>query len=190
MGKFELIALAVGLSMDAFSVAVCKGLSMKKLNYKGGIITALFFGIFQALMPLIGYFLGSRFESYIKAYSHWIGFVLLVFIGGKMIFEVIFEKEEEKNSGEYKLDIPELFLLAIATSIDALAVGVVVATERVNLACSVTVIGIMTFALSLAGVIIGNKFGNKYEKKAQIAGGAILILIGVKLLLDGLGVLK
>ena len=184
MGKFELIALAVGLSMDAFSVAVCKGLSMKKLNYKGGIITALFFGIFQALMPLIGYFLGSRFESYIKAYSHWIGFVLLVFIGGKMIFEVIFEKEEDK------LDIPELFLLAIATSIDALAVGVVFATERVNLAFSVTVIGVMTFALSLAGVIIGNKFGNKYEKKAQIAGGAILILIGVKLLLDGLGVLK
>ncbi len=107
-----------------------------------------------------------------------------------MIFEVIFEKEEEKNSGEYKLDIPELFLLAIATSIDALAVGVVFATERVNLAFSVTVIGVMTFALSLAGVIIGNKFGNKYEKKAQIAGGAILILIGVKLLLDGLGVLK
>lgn len=189
MGKLELIALAVGLAMDAFSVSVCKGLSMKKINYKGGIITALFFGVFQGLMPLIGYFLGTRFETYIKAYSHWIGFVLLAFIGGKMIYEVLFSKDEDEGSGEYKLDIPELFVLAIATSIDALAVGIIFATEKVNLIFSVSVIGIITFVLSFAGVIIGNKVGSKYDKKAQFAGGAILILIGVKLLLDGLGIL-
>ena len=189
MGKIELIALAVGLSMDAFSVAVCKGLSMKKLSVKGGFVTALFFGVFQALMPMTGYFFGSRFASYIDSFSHWIGFALLAIIGGKMILEVISEKEVGSETGEYRLDIGELFLLAIATSIDALAVGIVFAAEEVNLIFSVSVIGAITFALSFAGVVIGNKFGSRYEKKAQIAGGAILILIGVKLLLDGLGVI-
>lgn len=189
MGKLELIALAVGLAMDAFSVSVCKGLSMKKLNYKGGIITALFLGVFQAVMPLIGCFLGTRFEAYIKAYSHWIGFVLLAFIGGKMLFDVFFSRDDDENSGDYRLDIPELFVLAIATSIDALAVGIIFAAEQVNLIFSVSVIGIITFALSFAGVIIGNRVGSRYDKKAQSAGGVILILIGVKLLLDGLGIL-
>lgn len=184
----ELFLIAVGLSMDAFSVSVCKGLSMKKLNLKGGIITAFFFGAFQALMPLIGYFLGSRFENVIASFSHWVSFILLAVIGGKMVWEA-FKSDDENDGKEYSLDIKELFILAVATSIDALAVGIVFAAEKTNLIFSVSVIGIITFALSLLGVFIGHKFGSKYEKKAEIAGGIILILIGVKLLLEGLGVI-
>lgn len=188
MSLLEIILLSVGLAMDAFSVAVCKGLSMKKIDYKGGAVTALFFGGFQALMPIIGYFLGNRFESYINAFSHWVGFVLLGFIGGKMIFEV-FHSQDEENANEYHLDIKELFVLAIATSIDALAVGIVFAAEKTNLILSVSMIGIITFILSFAGIIIGNKFGSKHEKKAELAGGTVLILIGLKILLQGLGVI-
>lgn len=189
MGIIELILLAVGLSMDALSVAVCKGLSMKKLSVKDGIIIALFFGGFQALMPAIGYFLGSRFESFINTFSHWITFILLGIIGGKMILEALGDDDGDAAEGEYKLNIRELLMLAIATSIDALAVGIVFAAQEARLVFSVTVIGCITFALSFAGVIIGHKFGSRHEKKAEIAGGIILILIGVKLLLQGLGVL-
>ena len=190
MGITELILLSVGLAMDAFSVSVCKGLSMKKLDLKGGMLTALFFGVFQAAMPLIGYFLGSRFASYISSFSHWVTFILLGIIGGKMIFEAVSEAEQDEGGKEYKLDIGELFLLAVATSIDALAVGIVFAAEDVALVFSVCTIGMITFVLSFAGVVIGNRFGSRYETKAEIVGGMILILIGIKLLLEGLGVIK
>lgn len=186
MGIAELLLLSVGLAMDAFSVSVCKGLSMKKIDYKGAAVTALFFGVFQGIMPLIGYFLGSRFERFISTYSHWIAFILLGFIGGKMIFEVIKGGDDEGSVAEYKLDIKELFILAIATSIDALAVGVIFAAQKTNLLMSVSVIAGITFAVCLIGVIIGNRFGSKYEKKAELAGGGVLILIGVKLLIDKL----
>ncbi len=186
MGITELLLLSLGLAMDAFSVSVCKGLSMKKIDYKGAAVTALFFGVFQGLMPLFGYFLGSRFEKFISSYSHWIAFILLGFIGGKMIYEVIKGGDDENVSGEYKLDIKELFVLAIATSIDALAVGVIFAAQKTNLVLSVSVIAAITFAVCLAGVVIGNRFGSKYEKKAELAGGIVLVIIGVKLLIDGL----
>ncbi|WP_028516479.1 manganese efflux pump MntP family protein [Ruminococcus flavefaciens] len=185
----ELLLISVGLAMDAFAVSVCKGLSMKKIDLKGGVVTALFFGVFQGVMPAIGYFLGSRFANVISSFSHWISFVLLAFIGGKMVFEAIKGDDEAECGKEYRLDIKELVLLAIATSIDALAVGIVFAAEKTDLFFSVTMIGVITFALSLAGVFIGHKFGSKYEKGAEIAGGLILISIGVKLLLEGLGVI-
>lgn len=175
--------------MDAFSVSVCKGLSMKKINLKGGVVTALFFGVFQAVMPMIGYFLGSRFESVISSFSHWVSFGLLAIIGGKMAIEAIKGDEDDDSSKEYRFDVKEVLLLAIATSIDALAVGIVFAAEKTNLIFSVSMIGIITFALSFAGIFIGHLFGSKYEKKAEFAGGVILVLIGVKLLLEGLGVL-
>lgn len=188
MGLTELILLSAGLAMDAFSVSVCKGLSMKKINYPGAAVTALFFGVFQALMPLIGYFLGSRFESYITSFSQWVAFILLGFIGGKMIYEALHD-EHGDESAPYKLDIKDLFILAIATSIDALAVGIVFATEKVNPAFSVIMIGVITLLLSFTGVIIGNKFGSRYEKKAEIAGGIVLFLIGMKILFEGLGII-
>ena len=187
MGITELVLLSVGLAMDAFSVSVCKGLSMRKLSVKGGLITALFFGVFQAVMPLIGYFLGSRFAEYITSVSHWVAFILLGIIGGKMIYEAF--HEDDSSNGEYRLDIGELFLLAIATSIDALAVGIVFAAAEVNLIFSVSMIGAITFGISFAGVIVGNRFGSRYETKAEVAGGIILIIIGIKLLLEGLGVI-
>ena len=154
----ELLLISVGLAMDAFSVSVCKGLSMKKIDLKGGVITALFFGVFQGVMPMIGYFLGSRFADVISSFSHWVSFGLLAFIGGKMVFEAIKGNEEESDGKEYRLDIRELTLLAIATSIDALAVGIVFAAEKTNLIFSVTMIGVITFALSLVGIFIGHKF--------------------------------
>lgn len=189
MTLIELLLISVGLAMDAFSVSVCKGLSMKKIDLKGGVITALFFGVFQGGMPVIGYFLGTRFANVISSFSHWVSFALLAIIGGKMILEAIKEEDDDKSNKEYRLDLKELTLLAIATSIDALAVGIVFAAEKTNLFFSVTMIGVITFALSLVGVFIGHKFGSKYEKKAEIAGGTILILIGLKLLLEGLGVI-
>lgn len=189
MNITELLLLSLGLAMDAFSVSVCKGLSMKKIDYKGTAITALFFGVFQAVMPLIGYFLGNRFERFISTYSHWIAFILLGFIGGKMIYEVFGSSEESEKSSAYRLDIKELFMLAIATSIDALAVGVIFVAQKTNLLFSVGVIGVVTFIICLFGVAVGNRFGSKYEKKAEFSGGVVLIFIGVKLLLDGLGIL-
>lgn len=185
MGITELILLSLGLAMDAFSVSVCKGLSMKRIDYRGAFLTALFFGVFQGGMPLIGFFLGSRFEEFISRYSHWVAFILLGFIGGKMIAEAVRGGEEQAES-EYRLNIGELFVLAIATSIDALAVGVVFAAQRTPVISSVTVIAAITFVMSLAGVGIGNRFGSRFEKKAELAGGIVLVLIGVKLLVDGL----
>lgn len=188
MGIIGLILLSAGLAMDAFSVAVCKGLSMKKLNIRSGIIIALFFGVFQGAMPLIGYFLGSRFSGYINSVSHWVAFILLGIIGGKMIWEA-FHDEETETETEYKLALGELTVLSVATSIDALAVGIVFAAAKVNLILSVIMIAVITFVISFAGVVIGNKFGSRFEKKAEITGGVILILIGLKMLLDGLDII-
>ena len=186
MSFVELLLIAVGLSMDAFAVAVCKGLGMRRMNWKNATIIALFFGGFQALMPLIGWLLGKQFEQYITSIDHWIAFVLLAFIGGKMIWEAV--KGEEEASCEDRLDLKELFGLSIATSIDALAVGITFAFLQVQIVPSVISIGVTTFVLSLAGVAIGNKFGSRLSQKAQIAGGAILILIAFKILLEHLGV--
>lgn len=190
MGFLELFLIAVGLSADAFSVSVCKGLNMRKLNLKHGYIIALFFGGFQAVMPLIGYLLGTGFSGYIERFDHWIAFVLLAFIGGKMAIEAICEKDGDEAEKTDVLKMGELTVLAVATSIDALAVGITFAFLKVNILPSVLLIGVTTFALSLGGVLLGNRFGAKYKSKAEIAGGVILILIGLKILLEHLGIIS
>ena len=186
MGIVEIFLIGVGLSMDAFAAAVCKGLNMRKVNKKHCLIIALFFGGFQALMPLVGWFLGKQFERYITSVDHWIAFVLLAFLGGKMIFEAIKEKEDDEVKMDGKLDVKELLLLAIATSIDALAVGITFAFLKVNIFETIAIIGCTTFVIAAAGVFIGNIFGSRYKKKAELFGGAILILIGLKILLEHL----
>lgn len=186
MSLFTLFVTAVGLSMDAFAVAVCKGLAMKKLSVKKALIIALWFGGFQALMPTLGYLLGTGFESYVTAIDHWIAFVLLGLIGANMIKEAL-SKEEENASDA--VDIKTMFLLAVATSIDALAVGVTYAFLQVQIIPAVTFIGVITFALSLAGVKIGNVFGLRFKARAEISGGVILILMGIKILLEHLQLL-
>ena len=193
MGIIELLLTGVGLAMDAFAVAVCKGLSMKKINYGHAFMIALFFGVFQAMMPFLGWALGTQFKDYIVSVDHWIAFVLLAIIGGKMLkeaFESGKEDEEKADDDGGKLNYKELFLLAIATSIDALAVGVTFAFLNVNIYLAIAIIGVVTFLLSFVGVVIGNIFGSKFEKGAQIAGGVILIGIGLKILLEHLGILK
>ncbi len=186
----ELFIIAVGLSMDAFAVAVCKGLNMRKLDLKQTGLIALFFGGFQAGMPLIGWFVGSRFAHYIESVDHWVTFILLAIIGGKMIWES-FEKDEECECCEKKLNLKELTALAVATSIDALAVGVAFALtyEQKEVFVAVALIGIITAALSSIGVFIGHKFGAKYKNKAELAGGLVLVIMGIKFLLEGLGVI-
>ena len=184
MGFWELFILAVGLSMDAFAVSVCKGLSLGKIKAKHMCLAGIWFGGFQALMPLVGYFLGSFFADVITKYSHWIAFALLAFLGAKMIKES-FESEELDDNMGWKT----MVVLAVATSIDASAVGVTFAFLDVNILFAVIVIGVTTFAFSAAGVKIGSVFGEKYKSKAEIAGGIILILIGLKILLDGLGII-
>ncbi|CCZ03762.1 manganese efflux pump MntP [Bovifimicola ammoniilytica] len=186
MGILELLILAIGLSMDAFAVSVCKGLAMKKLEFKNMAIVGLWFGGFQALMPTIGYFLGVQFKNQITAIDHWIAFVLLGIIGANMIKEACSKDDEEEVKAN--LDVKTMFMLAIATSIDALAVGITFAFLSVNLVHAVTFIGITTFILSAVGVGIGNIFGTKYKAKAEIAGGIILILLGIKILLEHLGI--
>ena len=187
MSLWELLVIAVGLSMDAFAVSVCKGLSVQKVKPKHYLIVAAYFGGFQALMPLLGYLLGVRFEAMVANVDHWIAFVLLAFIGGKMLWDVFHEKEESAaEKSDARLDHKELFMLAIATSIDALAVGIAFACLDVQIWSSVSIIGCVTLVLSFCGVWIGNRFGNRFEKKAEIAGGVVLILIGVKILLDHL----
>lgn len=188
MGFFELFLIGIGLSMDAFAVAICKGLGMERINKRDTLLLALFFGGFQALMPLTGYLLGSRFASYIERWDHWIAFVLLAFIGGNMIRESR-EQEEEETKRCGSIRYRELFTLAVATSIDALAVGVSFAFLGVHIAPAVTLIGCTTFVLTLVGVWVGNLFGSRYKSRAELTGGIILILIGVKILLEHLGVL-
>ncbi len=181
--------MSIGLSTDSFSVAVCKGLCMKKTDYRAAIVIALFFGVFQAVIPMAGYFLASFFSSFIIKFSPWVALILLTFIGGKMFIEAVREKSGAEAADDYKLDIKELFVMSVATSIDALAVGIVFVDGKTNIFYSSAVIGIITFVISLAGVLIGNKFGSRYEKKAQMAGGIVLVLIGVKIFLEGIGVL-
>lgn len=188
MGFVELFLLAVGLSMDAFSVSICKGLGMRRVNWRVAIILALAFGGFQAGMPVIGWAIGSQFMWLIAPVDHWIAFGLLAFIGGNMIREALTEEEEAQETPD-AIDWAELLMLAIATSIDALTVGIAFASLSVNIWLSVALIGVTTFAFSLAGVLIGNQFGMRYQKPAQIAGGIILILIGTKVLLEHLGIL-
>lgn len=194
MGFVELFLLGVGLSMDAFAVAVCKGLGMHRVNYKHAVIIALFFGGFQALMPLVGWALGTQFESFVTPVDHWIAFVLLAFIGGKMLWDAFHEEKEDENGcgcdkTDGRLDLRELTLLAVATSIDALAVGITFAFLQVDIVPAIVTIGITTFVLSLVGVIVGNQFGSRFERPATIAGGVVLILLGVKILLEHLGIL-
>ena len=190
MGLIELLLTGVGLSMDAFAVSICKGLCMRRINYKHTLIIALFFGGFQALMPLIGWLLGRQFEQYIVAVDHWIAFGLLALIGGNMLRDA-FKDEDEAPSCDVapKLDLKELTLMAIATSIDALAVGISFAFLHVEIVPAITVIGVTTFVICVGGVFVGNRFGTRYQKKATIAGGVILILLGLKILLEHLGVL-
>ena len=185
MSLVELFILAVGLSMDAFAVAVCKGLSMKRLNKKHAVIIGLYFGGFQAGMPLIGYFLGYHFKEAITSVDHWIAFVLLVIIGINMIREAFSGDEESSND---LLDCKTMFPLAVATSIDALAVGITFAFLNVHIIPAVSFIGVITFIIAAAGVKIGNIFGTRYKAKAELAGGIILILLGVKILLEHLGI--
>lgn len=187
MDLLTLFLLAVGLSMDAFAVSVCKGLAMPHIRIKNVVIVGLWFGGFQALMPLIGYFLGSQFQKQITAIDHWIAFVLLALIGGNMIRES-FSKEED-CCPDASLGIKTMFLLAVATSIDALAVGITFAFLQVNIISAVSFIGVTTFVLSCIGVKVGNVFGDKYERKAELAGGIILVLLGLKILLEHLGIL-
>lgn len=183
----EILLLAVGLSMDAFSVSICKGLTTRRFSWRMAVICGLWFGLFQSLMPLVGYYLGSQFQHFIESVAHWIAFGLLALIGANMIREALTKKDEDADSGS--LDFKTMFLLAIATSIDALAVGVSFACIQVNIWSSVLIIGLTTFVFSVLGVKIGNMFGSKYEKSAGIFGGIILILIGLKILLEGLGVI-
>ena len=183
----ELLLIGVGLSMDAFAVAVCKGLAMRKVNKKQAVVIGLFFGGFQALMPAIGYILGAQFQEAIASIDHWIAFVLLALIGGNMIHEALDNDEEEADAS---LDVKTMFLLAVATSIDALAIGITFAFLKVNIIPAVCFIGIVTFIISFAGVKIGNVFGARYKNKAEIVGGIILILLGLKILLEHLGFLE
>ncbi len=186
LSLMELFILAVGLSMDAFAVSVCKGLAMKKITLKKVSIVGLWFGFFQGLMPLIGYILGSQFAEYVNAFAHWIAFALLLLIGGNMIKES-FSKEEEKENDSLAIGV--MFLLAVATSIDALAVGITFSLMKLNIVAAIAFIGVTTFVISCIGVKIGSVFGSKYKSKAEFAGGAILIIIGMKILLEGLGIL-
>ena len=186
MGLLELFILAVGLSMDAFAVSVCKGLAMPKITVKKAAVVGIWFGGFQALMPALGYLLGSQFKDSITAIDHWIAFILLGIIGGNMIREACSGECDKENDS---LDIKTMFLLAVATSIDALAVGITFAFLKVNIAGAVSFIGVTTFVISAAEVKIGNIFGTKYKSKAELAGGIILILLGLKILLEHLGIL-
>lgn len=186
MSVITLFITAVGLSMDAFAVSICKGLALKKINLQKACLVGLWFGGFQALMPLLGYLLGSQFKQYVESIDHWIAFALLSLIGISMIKEAL-SKEEEK--ADDSLSIRTMSLLAVATSIDALAVGVTYAFLQVDIIPAVSFIGIITFTLSAIGVKVGGIFGVKYKSKAELTGGVILILIGVRILTEHLGLL-
>ena len=192
MGIVELFMIGVGLSMDAFAVAICKGLAMSRINWRHAAVIALFFGGFQALMPLVGWALGTQFADLITPVDHWIAFALLAIIGGKMLYEALRGDDDEaadaSAEGE-RLDAKELVMLAVATSIDALAVGITFAFLGVNIVEACALIGVTTFVLSFVGVAVGNQFGARFEKPATIVGGIVLILIGVKILLEHLGIL-
>lgn len=188
MSIIELFILAVGLSMDAFAVSVCKGLSVEKVRPRHGIIVGAWFGGFQMLMPFIGYLLGSGFKSLIESFDHWIAFGLLLLIGGNMIREAIFDDDDDDVNDSFTFKT--MFVLAIATSIDALASGIAVSFLQIfQMLLAAIFIGVTTFSFSFAGIFVGNKFGEKYKSKAEISGGIILILLGTKILLEHLGLL-
>ena len=187
----ELFLLGVGLSMDAFAVSVCKGLGMRKLNKKQALIIGLYFGGFQALMPFVGWLLGSQFQKYITSIDHWIAFILLGFIGGKMMIEAVREWNEEEvvDVMDAPIDHKNMLVLAVATSIDALTVGITFAFLGTPIVEAITIIGITTMVISIAGVVVGNFFGSRYKSKAEFIGGLILVLLGLKILLEHLGIL-
>lgn len=186
MDTLSLVLIAVGLAMDAFAVALCKGLAMRKPGIRSILLVGLWFGFFQALMPVIGFYLGSSFYGYIADYDHWIAFILLVLIGGNMIREALSDEDEgvDDDTG-----FRTMFLLALATSIDALAVGISLAMTGDNILSSAVTIGVITFVISAAGVKLGSLFGDRFGNKAELAGGVILILIGLRILLDHLGII-
>ena len=186
MDLLTLLTLAVGLAMDAFAVSICKGLAMREKVLKKGIIVGLWFGGFQALMPTIGFFLGTQFKDQITSIDHWIAFVLLGLIGINMVKEALSNDEEQADDS---IAVKEMFMLAVATSIDALAVGITFAFLNVHIVSSAAMIGVCTFLISFAGVKIGNIFGTKYKSKAELAGGIILILLGFKILFEHLHIL-
>ena len=187
MSLFELFIIAVGLSMDAFAVAVCKGLSLQKMSWKKACIVGLYFGGFQAAMPALGYFLGAQFQDQIKAFDHWIAFILLGLIGANMIKEALSKEDDcECCKGGDSVSFKAMVPMAVATSIDALAVGVTFAFLDVRIVPAVSFIGVITFTLSMVGVKIGNVFGSKYKSKAEFAGGTILVLMGLKILIEHL----
>lgn len=181
---WEILLLGVGLSMDAFAVSICKGLKVKKITWKPLLCVGAYFGAFQALMPTLGYFLGTTFARFIDKYDHWIAFVLLALIGGNMIREAMGREEEECDSD---FSFKTMVALAVATSIDALAVGVTFALQDTNVFLAAGLIGLTTFVLSPIGLLVGHRFGLRYKKKAEIVGGIVLIGIGLKILLEGLG---
>lgn len=186
MSLWELIVLSVGLAMDAFAVSICKGLSIRKLRLSQALLVGLWFGVFQALMPLAGWLLGSTFAGFIQSIDHWVAFALLAIIGGSMLWEGLRGDEEKCDPS---LSFGVMLTLAVATSIDALAVGITFALMEADIALAVALIGIITFAISAVGVKIGNLFGARYKSRAEVFGGAVLILIGLKILLEHLGVL-
>lgn len=189
MGFIELLLIGAGLSMDAFAVSICKGLAAGRVRPGHMCIAGAWFGGFQALMPLIGFLLGSAFYRYITSVDHWIAFILLAFIGGRMIKEA-FDKDDESGNTDASFGIGNMFILAVATSIDALAVGITFAFLQVNILAAVCIIGLTTFIFSAAGVKIGSVFGSRYKSGAETAGGIILILIGLKILLEHLGIIS
>ena len=184
MSIIEIALIGVGLAMDAFAVSICKGLAMRRMNYKKAIIIAAFFGVFQALMPALGYVLGTTFANKIAAIDHWIAFILLALIGANMIKEALSSDDDECQDDSLRLG--DLIMLSIATSIDALAVGITFAFFNVSLLLSVSMIGNITFIICVIGVKVGNVFGEKYKSKAELAGGLILIVMGAKILIDHL----
>lgn len=186
MGIVQIFILGIGLAMDATAISICKGLKMRKIDYKYMLLISLMFGLFQGAMPLIGYYIGASFIDYISSIDHWVVFILLSIIGGKMIYDAF---EEESCCEEVSYDLKEIILLAIATSIDALAVGLTFAFLNVNIILAVSIIVVVTFVCCILGVFIGNHFGVKYKSKAEIVGGIILIAIGLKILLEHLSVI-
>lgn len=192
MSIVEVLLIGIGLSMDAFAAAVCKGLASRKFSFSYAFTVALFFGVFQALMPCIGWLLGKQFQNSITEIDHWIAFILLSFIGGKMLYEALTEKDEPAPDAKRTsvIDLKELAVLAVATSIDALAVGITFAFLDTDIISSSLLIGLTTFIISAFGFLIGVLFGTKFKTKAEIAGGIILILIGVKILLEHMGIIN
>ncbi|MCU1407240.1 MAG: manganese efflux pump [Glaciihabitans sp.] len=187
MSFWALLLIAVGVSADAFAVALTKGLHMRRFNLRNALVIAGTFGVFQAVMPLVGWFLGSQFARYITEFDHWIAFGLLLLIGGKMLWEA-FSSHEDKERDYDRLQVRELLILAVATSIDALAVGITFAFIPVSITGAIAVIGVTTFAFALLGVFVGRRVGARFGKPAEIVGGVVLILIGTRILLEHLGI--